>query len=383
MEMTYTQFIQQWQATENQSLPYVVCRLPHQKRIHLIGQNTRQLHPMDCTSKGFIMSSFTGEKSFSILAQNHYQCNDFPTEQALNPAPTLPQGTDKERYLKLIEQALQQIAQSPLNKVVLSRPIDMPIFPQAPWAIFSQMIHLYPSAFCYFLYHPEIQAHWIGATPERLVSIQQQDFLTMSLAGTRLASHTERPLAEPSPECFPPFPPTGNAQSHKPNPLAQGWGEKELQEQRIVTESILQSLEHKAKNLSTSPVQTVQAGLLQHLCTQIRGTLLPNVSPLQLIQALHPTPAVCGYPTLLARAFILQYEGYDREFYTGFCGLSNFFNNQQFDIFVNLRCAKLGQNTARLYVGGGVLQGSDPQQEWQETQNKASTIARILQPAQS
>ena len=135
-----------------------------------------------------------------------------------------------------------------------------------------------------------------------------------------------------------------------------------------------------------------------HLRNQITGILDKEKASLKhVIQQLHPTPAVCGLPKSTAKKFILENENYNREFYTGFLGELNFkerihrnpkkrnVENMAFDsvknvsrLFVNLRCMQLLENTAKIYVGGGITKDSIPINEWTETVNKSATIKKGL-----
>ena len=112
---------------------------------------------------------------------------------------------------------------------------------------------------------------------------------------------------------------------------------------------------------------------------------------------MHPTPAVCGLPKEAAKAFILENENYNREFYTGFLGELNFeaqlkprsgkrnIENRAYAItktstqlYVNLRCMQLDGNNASIYVGGGITESSDAESEWHETVSKSLVIKSIL-----
>ena len=101
-----------------------------------------------------------------------------------------------------------------------------------------------------------------------------------------------------------------------------------------------------------------------------------------LIDKLHPTPAVCGLPKETAKQFILKNEGYDREFYTGFLGELNIdfrtFKKDNSDLFVNLRCMEVEKNTATIYVGCGITKDSIPEMEYIETVNKSMTIRKVV-----
>jgi isochorismate synthase len=98
--------------------------------------------------------------------------------------------------------------------------------------------------------------------------------------------------------------------------------------------------------------------------------------------ALHPTSAVCGLPKKEAKEFILQNEGYNREYYSGFLGELNIdfvtFKTLQTDLFVNLRCMKIIKNKASLFVGCGITKESNPLDEYMETVNKSMTMKKII-----
>ena len=83
-------------------------------------------------------------------------------------------------------------------------------------------------------------------------------------------------------------------------------------------------------------------------------------------------------PKEISKEFILSNEGYDREFYTGFLGELNLTNTERTHLFVNLRCMKLTDNKATIYVGGGITKDSTAEREWDETQHKSKTMLNLL-----
>ena len=90
---------------------------------------------------------------------------------------------------------------------------------------------------------------------------------------------------------------------------------------------------------------------------------------------MHPTPAVGGMPKEKAIAFISENEGYDREFYTGFFGPVS---REDYQLFVNLRCAQWTKEAVFLYSGAGITSSSDPTLEWVEILKKMKTLAAVL-----
>ena len=95
-----------------------------------------------------------------------------------------------------------------------------------------------------------------------------------------------------------------------------------------------------------------------------------------ILQELHPTPAVCGLPKEEAYHFILNNEGYNRAYYTGIIGWLD--PQGETTLYVNLRCMNITDKTATFYAGGGILPSSTVETEWEETQQKMNTMRNIL-----
>ena len=240
---------------------------------------------------------------------------------------------------------------------------------ESPVSIFKRLLDSYTTAFVYCWYHPKVGL-WLGATPETLLSVENRKLYTMSLAGTQKKEDT----------------------------LDVSWGAKEIEEQQLVTDTIVYNLKDIVDNLQVSETHTHQAGTLLHLKTDITAIVHDSDTKLaSIIKALHPTPAVCGLPKLEARDFIIANENYDRSFYTGFLGELNIKTEKKrastrrnvenlaygavkkhTTLYVNLRCMEVDAQGAQLYVGGGITTSSQPVLEWEETVNKLQTIAAVL-----
>ena len=133
---------------------------------------------------------------------------------------------------------------------------------------------------------------------------------------------------------------------------------------------------------------SVKAGSMWHIKTDISGTLNSGFGLLKVIQLLHPTPAVCGFPKEVTKEFILKNENYNRTFYTGFLGELNIANKT--DLFVNLRCmeievssatadkSKLAMTKAYLFMVCGITKESIPEKEWEESVHKSTTMRKVL-----
>jgi len=210
---------------------------------------------------------------------------------------------------------------------------------------FSNMMSKYINAFVYVWFHPKIGL-WMGATPEKLVSIENNQFKTMALAGTQ--------------------PYTKNVK----------WNTKEIIEQELVTTYITSKLESIHLDFNVSKPYTVKAGALAHIRTDITGSFNFKNDLASILKIMHPTPAVCGMPKQIAKEFILDNENYNREYYTGFLGELNLDNNSH--LFVNLRCMQVLKTKILIYVGGGITMDSNAEKEWQETVEKSKIMKKIL-----
>jgi isochorismate synthase len=216
----------------------------------------------------------------------------------------------------------------------------------------------YPTAFVSLVAIPGIGT-WLGASPEQLLTLDDQVLTTMALAGTQRRPE-DRPLT------------------------AVVWGHKEAAEQEMVSDYVRDFFGRAGiTNLEAEGPRTVAAANVVHLQTLFR-VQLPEHERLALanrvLDELHPTSAVCGMPKHKALAFILDHEGYDRRFYSGFLGPVHM--DGRSSLFVNLRCMELDEGFANLYVGGGITADSDPASEWRETEMKAETILSVLHRAQ-
>ena len=353
----------------SKELPFVVYRKPNSKEIIGILQKDNQLHyTSDYSEKGFVFAPFNADSPTILMPLDELiktECNEI--ERTAKGVDDILEGNVKEMefHLNLVQKGVQQIKKGSIDKVVLSRKLEVDCL-ESPLNIFERLISTYTSAFCYLWYHPKI-GMWLGATPEILLRTENNSLTTMSLAGTQACVKNENPT----------------------------WGQKELDEQLIVTKYIANALKDNVTKIKVSEVESVRAGNLWHLRTKLTGVFQNNLS--SVINALHPTPAICGMPLPSARKFIKEHENYNREYYTGFLGelnlkqeierTSNSRNQEnksyrtiktKTELFVNLRCMQMVDGKAIVYVGGGITKDSVPEKEWEETVVKSNTILGIL-----
>lgn len=362
----------------NSQLPFVGYRHPNDAYLKAILQQDNIIHTVnDFTESGFVFSPFDSKQDAILLPLE--QSNTISCEYLFSSEISINQGSSPKRkefntsknghdyHFKLVEKGIKAIHDGRFEKIVLSRVERVPISEENPIDIFKTLLDTYPAAYVYIWYHPQIGL-WLGATPETLLKTEGQRFKTMSLAGTK--KHDKR--------------------------IDTPWGTKEIHEQQIVTDFIVNSLKDFINTINVTNPMTVKAGQLLHIQSKISGVLKSGQLK-SVLETLHPTPAICGLPKAKAKDFILANENYNREFYSGFLGELNIkmaktrntnrrnVENNAYStvkitsqLFVNLRCMQLKNKQALIYAGGGITKDSIPQLEWEETVNKTQTMMRVL-----
>jgi isochorismate synthase len=247
----------------------------------------------------------------------------------------------KDQFVAGIEKAQSDFDGDGFIKVIAARnKLEKKPSNFNPLDFFNKLRLQQPSNFSYLFCSP-VSGTWLGTTPELLLEQNQNKVRTMSLAGTR------------------------NAQD-------QNWTSKELDEQQIVTNFIQTELKKLgAVDLRVDTKRNVQSAHIQHLCNDITATLGEEIPPISVLKCLHPTPAVSGYGKSKAIQFINREENFDRAFYSGYIGLMN---KASANLFVNLRCMRVGRDSIELFAGAGITSDSNPIKEFEETETKLETL---------
>ncbi len=341
-------------------MPFVAFRKPDEDFVTAFVQRTQELYELKSYKEsGFVFAPF-GTKEKKVLFPME-KCDSFKAAIGLDDSlenneihAEKPQFSDsansgslKEKHMALVQKGIDFIKNKKAEKIVLSRKETLEFNNLEVLVIFKKMLEAYKNAFVYLWFHPEIGL-WMGATPEKLLASFEGNFKTMALAGTQKYEGTTKVV----------------------------WQNKEKQEQQYVTDFMLENLKESVESLEITAPFTVQAGNLLHIRTDICGKLKSTDSLENLINILHPTPAVCGLPKAVAKTFILENEGYGRAYYSGYLGELNI--NDRTSLFVNLRCMQIENKMVSIYVGGGITAYSIPENEWEETVSKAEVMKKVL-----
>lgn len=201
-----------------------------------------------------------------------------------------------------------------------------------------------------FIFHTSRTGGWIGATPETLLDVDMTDgsFHTMAFAGTRPTT------SDPTP-----------------------WDEKNIRENWYVSDYLIEKIAQFGIKANVGDFITVAYGnKIEHLCRHIYGTLRPGMDFQPLLDAINPTPALCGTPLADAVADLARHEHHQRGCYGGFVALHD---GHRFSSFVTLRCCTFAGRRFAIYSGGGITPDSIPEVEWGETEAKSLFFRRYLQ----
>ncbi|MEC4727576.1 isochorismate synthase [Shewanella sp. D64] len=263
---------------------------------------------------------------------------------------------NRYRWTELVNQVTHQKFIQETPKVVLSRLTQLEVNqPVDPWMLLACWQGRNQNSF-QFGFQFSADSTFISCTPERLYRRRQRELFTEALAGTTtrgLNLEEDRVLAQNLLE--------DNKNSH---------------ENRLVKDHIVDALTPLSSYVGADSTPKVfKLSHIQHLHRSIRAELKPGIDDFQVLQALHPTPAVGGLPREPAMSFIRQSEGYARGWYAGACG---YFNKHESEFAVAIRSALIEPGRINLFAGAGIVSGSEADAEWVELENKLTTILSIL-----
>ncbi|CAN4099357.1 unnamed protein product [Withania somnifera] len=208
-----------------------------------------------------------------------------------------------------------------------------------------------------FCLQPPHSAAFIGNTPEQLFHRDRLSICSEALAGTRARGGSELLDLKIEHDLL------SSAKDHN--------------EFVIVRECIRRRLEAVCSSILIEPKKAIRKfPRVQHLYAQLRGRLQDEDDEFKTLSSVHPTPAVCGYPTEDARAFISETEMFDRGMYAGPVG---WFGGEESEFAVGIRSALVEKGLgALIYAGTGIVEGSDSSLEWEELELKTSQFTKLM-----
>lgn len=340
--------------TETKQKGTIIYRLPGEKKFFYISGKVIQPGALNMEQEGFVMAPFKEdekEKISLLIPEEHkvISARKIKALQFTHSKKSLNSFCDYSTYLERIRK-VKSLFNTNFSKVVLSRRSKVHFIKLGNASdTFLKLAKAYPNSFIY-IFSSKLTGTWGGASPEVFINHSKGELKTMALAGTiQLKNTSEQALC---------------------------WTDKEKEEHHIVEEFIEDVLETHCNSFNKSGPYTQITGRLAHLLTKYSASISSEKLP-SLMHHLHPTPAVCGLPKELSYKTIQEVESYNRSYYTGYLGLWNL--KKSVNLFVNLRCMQFFEDHAVIYAGGGITSSSDPEKEWQETENKMKSITKVLE----
>lgn len=334
---------------------FAVSRIPGDKLIRLIEQAEHEVDNFDSLTalngnEGFVIAPFQITDEYPVLLIKGkiatYTFDEKPDEEYVRVSPQKEISSD---YQNRFEKFIQPLRDKAFDKLVLSRcsSFDLPDNLSLT-ELFLKACKRYIRSYVFLYYTPQT-GFWLGSTPEVLLSGSGKEWHTVALAGT---------------------------QSLQQRKIPDIWDDKNRKEQQFVVDYIRTQLAGLGIVVKETEAYAIRAGELSHLKSDFRFMLSNNYALGDLLAVLHPTPAVCGLPKNSAYRFILDNEGYNRRYYSGFIGILN--PEDRSDIYVNLRCMQIEKKCLTLYAGGGLLASSVLEEEWFEIEDKMATMRTLL-----
>jgi len=300
----------------------------------------------------------SGEPWLIELVPSDGEVRPFQPQRPMGKAPAEPFPPSQvtpvpsaERYQEMVSTVVERIHEGAMRKVVLARTMRVEAERSLdPVRLAHRLRAVDPHAFTFITPDGPDASVLVGASPELLVSKRGLAVRSTPLAGSA--------------------PRSGDPEEDRANAEALLASAKNREEHAIVVEAIEDVLGTFCERLDhdREPV-LVETANVWHLATRFEGQLRdPSPNVVELVAALHPTPAVGGTPTAIARAAIDELEPFDRGGYAGAVGWMDAEGDGEWAIA--LRCARLDGQRATLYAGAGIVADSQPADELDETDRK-------------
>ncbi len=291
-----------------------------------------------------------------LLARAAEPASRGETTAAETPLTVAAETPDFERWRRAVGLMSGAVGRGRLDKVVLARRLDLAARDSLDVAGSLRRLAASAPESSVFAFRRG-DATFMGATPERLVRTDGCSYRTAAIAGSIRRG----------------------ADAAEDEALAADLlaSDKEREEHSVVVRTIRRQLTpiSEAIDVAAEP-QVLRLRHVQHLATEISGTVVANRGLLALGELLHPTPAVGGEPRAAALAMIDEHEGFDRGWYAGPIGWLS--PDGDGELMVALRCGLVWPNRAALFAGCGIVADSDPDREWEESTIKIRTLAAAL-----
>ena len=280
------------------------------------------------------------------------------------PQPELRFRTEKSHYEKAVEETKRHIVDGDVFQTVISQRLDIDS-PADPFDVYRVLRTLNPSPYMYFFALTDTKGRTfnvVGSSPETLIKVDDGHAMTFPIAGSRPRGATpeedeklaEELLADP----------------------------KERSEHIMLVDLSRNDLSRVCKPESVEVVKLMDIkrfSHIMHICSTVTGTLSDGMTAFDVFTSAFPAGTLSGAPKPRAIEIIDELEPADRGIYGGTVGYFDFSGNM--DMAIAIRTAFLRDHEASVQAGAGIVLDSVPQNEWQETRNKAEASVEAVQIA--
>lgn len=262
---------------------------------------------------------------------------------------------DKKKWKIIVQNVVDKLKEQNILKVVISRRIELTLSNTPNWNLIRKyFIENYSSSFIYFFH--KNNSTFFGASPERLIKFHKRKIVVDIIAGSTVRGE--------------------NSSEEKRLEEQMNLNKKLIAEHDFVLHQVKKSLSRYVSKIYSDKMPIKKLKEIQHLHTLLKTEMLSDVKMFDIIEAIFPTAAVCGEPKDKAMTLIKKFEDYDRGLYSGFIGWFNL--NDEGEFIVGIRSALLNNKKLFAYAGAGILEESDPNLEFEETELKLKTILNFF-----
>ena len=265
---------------------------------------------------------------------------------------------DRARFMQAVQQVVANFHYSDIRKAVLSRIFEVELDTDVDAGQLFERLRAQNATGYHFRMALADGGELVGASPELLVRKDGERLYSNPLAGSA------RRLPDPQ-------------HDRQAGQMLLQSG-KDAREHSLVIDEVRRVLQPLCGELAIPAAPSLlSTAAMWHLSTWIEGVPTdPALGALELACKLHPTPAVCGFPTRQARKLIDLVEPFERGLFSGMVGWADAHGNGEWA--VTIRCGRIHKKRISLFAGAGIVADSNPEMEWAETQAKLQTMLKAL-----
>lgn len=279
-----------------------------------------------------------------------------------DPAPSTDSAISTLKFLpgyakwkEVLKRYLNKIGSKEIKKIVAARRTEVSFEKKAdPFILLNELVKNRDNSAA-FLFGFDKKRFFTGSTPERLFLRKKDMLTTEALAGTRPRGKTEIEDLRLGRELLSSL--------------------KEIREQEFVAAEISDKLKNICEYVNISEKKLLKLSTLQHLYNKIEGRLKPGIFDPEILSGLFPTSAVSGLPKDIVMKIQKENEPFERGWYSGLIG---FAGRDESDLYVAIRSSLFSRKNVFFYSGAGIVEGSEPEKEWEEINLKIKKLLRIF-----